>query len=79
MYVKTTSTYLKGGNYLSKQTLKQLKILKHSDFKIVLEYKKLKFKKPKMQSETCLTRKKTYACYMYVPIQILYKGTKIIT
>ena len=43
-----------------------------------LHTEKLKYKKPKITAETCITKNKTYAIQLFIPLQLKYKNKLVV-
>nr|AKL79025.1 RNA polymerase beta subunit [Euglena viridis] len=60
------------------EELEKIKVIKYSNFNIKMFTHNMKYKKPIYSPETCILKNKTYAIYLYIPMQIKYKKHKII-
>jgi len=54
------------------------KYITSSNFELLLDISKLKYKKPLASIDSCLSNKKTFSIPIYVPIKVKFKG-KIIS
>nr|YP_007517064.2 RNA polymerase beta subunit [Euglena viridis]AEY70834.2 RNA polymerase beta subunit [Euglena viridis] len=61
-----------------KEELEKIKTINYSNFSIKMSTHSIKYKKPIYSPEICILKNKTYAIYLYIPIQIKYKKHKII-
>nr|YP_009144884.1 RNA polymerase beta subunit [Euglenaria anabaena]AKJ83331.1 RNA polymerase beta subunit [Euglenaria anabaena] len=60
-----------------KEEIEKLKI-KHMNFEVNFNKNKLKYKKPKLSTEQCLLKNKSYTVNLYLPITIKHKNFGII-
>lgn len=65
--------------YQTKEEIEKIKMITYSNFDVIFQPNKLKYKKPTYSPETCIIKRKTYSIYIYVPVQIRYKKYKLMT
>lgn len=59
--------------YEIKKSLKNLNIIKQSNFQITTNIKNVKYKRPRFSSQKCISMNKTYSIGIYLPFTMKYK------